>query len=280
MNLNKISLITLSLVLIFTANLNAQNDLKPEEIKEFADILFQEKDYLRAAIEYERYLYHFEEQPDSVLFKLGLCHQMRQKYNFAAKNFKKIMEMENSSLHSQARKAYLHNLYKSENWQKLKTITQGKSSEIFYYYAASLQNDIQNVNWQQVQLPEEELTKFQQLDNHRKNMNRKSPFLAGLLSTIIPGMGKIYLKRTGDGLYSMALTGLSAAVTTRAFYKELVVTGVVGSGITLTFYLGNIYGSVVGAKLYNRRLDQQFENDLEKLNPVNQNPYWEKWIEE
>ncbi len=277
MNLNKISVFALTLILISTV-LTAQKDLEIPEIKKFADILFQEKDYLRAAIEYERYLYYADDQPDSVLFKLGLCHQMRQKYDYATKYFKKVMDIENSILSSQARQAYLYNLYKSGKFDSLKKIAKFDSSEVFYYYAACIHAD-ENIEWQKFELSEKQLTKFKQLDSQRINKKEKSPLLAGILSAVIPGMGKIYLKRTGDGLYSLGLTGLSAAVTARAFIKDLVVTGVVGSGITLTFYLGNIYGSYVGAKIYNKQLDKNFYADLETLNPVNQNPYWEKWIE-
>ncbi|MCR9064071.1 MAG: hypothetical protein NXI00_08905 [Cytophagales bacterium] len=79
---------------------------------------------------------------------------------------------------------------------------------------------------------------------------RKSPFLAGVMSTAIPGLGKAYTGDWKDGLVSLIFTGGMAFQAIRKFnqfgpnnYRPWVYT-VIGSG----FYLGNIYGSVKSAK--------------------------------
>lgn len=82
------------------------------------------------------------------------------------------------------------------------------------------------------------------------NGKRKSPFLAGFMSTAVPGLGKAYTGNWKDGLVSLIFTGGMAFQAYRKFnqygsnnYRPWVYT-VIGTG----FYLGNIYGSVKSAK--------------------------------
>ncbi|WP_304231881.1 lipopolysaccharide assembly protein LapB [Jiulongibacter sediminis] len=87
------------------------------------------------------------------------------------------------------------------------------------------------------------------------NGKRKSPFLAGFMSTAIPGLGKAYTGNWKDGLVSLIFTGGMAFQAYRKFnqfgannYRPWIYTAI-GTG----FYLGNIYGSVKSAKVKNRK---------------------------
>lgn len=269
------------IIILLSFSLNGNNDLNIEEIKEFADHLFSEEDYLRSAIEYERYLYYSEEQADTVLFKLGLSHQMRDKYNYAARSFKKLMNDESSRLKDQARLAYLYNLYRAEAWDSLKQIKYRNKEEFFFYYSAFREDtNGSSLKLEQTGLTAKELDKYQSIEKQKNKLKKKNPLFAGFLSAILPGLGRWYTDKRGDAVYSFTMTGLSGLVSYLAFGKDLIITGVVGSGITITFYLGSIYGSYIGARIHNQNLYAKIYKKLEKLNPVEQDPYWEKWIEE
>ena len=257
----------------------SQEEFNSRQIRNFADHLFKTEDYLRAAIEYERYIFYSDCVNDTVLFKLGLSHQMRDQHEFAARSFAKIKNREQGNLIEEARIAYLYNLYKAEKWDSLKKVDYKSEEEFYFYYSAILHDSVnKKLDWREIDLSDSLMNRYKKLEQRKKHLKNKSPFVAGLLSTIVPGMGKWYLKRKGDAFYSFIITGLSGAVTYRSFCKKLLLTGIVGSGITLTFYLGSIYGSIIGTKIHNQKLYSDLYTDLEKLNPVNKKPYWNKWI--
>lgn len=84
----------------------------------------------------------------------------------------------------------------------------------------------------------------------------KSPLTAGILSSILPGSGRIYTKDYTNALMSLLFIGGSAWQSYRRFEKNGIssVSGWIYGGISLGFYLGNIYGSVKSAKRYNKKL--------------------------
>ncbi len=99
------------------------------------------------------------------------------------------------------------------------------------------------------------------------NSPKKSPLLAGVLSTLIPGLGKAYTGDWKDGIVSLIFTGGMAFQAVRKFnqfgannYRPWVYTAI-GSG----FYLGNIYGSVKSAKNKNRKKINQLQHEASDL---------------
>ncbi|MEI8112234.1 MAG: hypothetical protein WCI54_01310 [Bacteroidia bacterium] len=86
-----------------------------------------------------------------------------------------------------------------------------------------------------------------QQESHRP----KSPLLAGLMSVILPGSGKIYAGKTGAGIASMiATTGFGLIAWEN--YRKLGI----GHAKTIFFgsifaanYVSNIYGSVISVRI-------------------------------
>jgi hypothetical protein len=85
-------------------------------------------------------------------------------------------------------------------------------------------------------------------------LHLKNAALAGVMSAIVPGSGKVYADRAGDGLFSFLFVGAMAWQTFIGYKKDGLVSvrcltfGLFGSA----FYGGNIYGSINAAHLYNR----------------------------
>jgi len=269
------------LILIFLIFPLQADDLStnPDKVLQFANFLFEQEDYLRAAIEYERYQFLTDQQNDTILFKTGLCHQFRQHYDYAVESFDRILKNQNSPLTQVARLAVLYNYAQQQNWSAIRARGFRNDDEFFFNYLAALKMD--SVQWDPAlfeQIKDDSLrTALMAIENQRYQIKPKSPLIASFLSTIFPGLGKAYIKRPGDAIFAGAMTSFAALVTWRAFESNLLVTGVITSGITLSFYLGTIYGSYIGTQLYNESLREKIAERLEKLNPMLRNPYWLKW---
>lgn len=96
---------------------------------------------------------------------------------------------------------------------------------------------------------------------------RKSPFLAGALSIVIPGVGRVYSGDWKDGLVSLIFTAGMAFQSYRGFNKDGVrsVRGWIYGGIGTGFYLGNIYGSVKSAKNKNKKKTNLLQHEASTL---------------
>ncbi len=96
------------------------------------------------------------------------------------------------------------------------------------------------------------------------NIPMKSPLLAGVLSTIVPGLGKVYTGHSTDGLLSL----LSIATFAYASYDGFVtsgsssVRGWIFGTLAGGLYLGNIYGSALSASIVRDEATRQLQTRL------------------
>jgi TM2 domain-containing membrane protein YozV len=93
---------------------------------------------------------------------------------------------------------------------------------------------------------------------------RKSPLLAGALSTFIPGAGKVYAGKWKDGLVSLLFVGANAYTSYRGFSSVGIRSpyGWLFGGLSAGFYLGNIYGSQKAARIYNHQLESKIKANV------------------
>jgi len=91
------------------------------------------------------------------------------------------------------------------------------------------------------------------------NSKYKNPTLAATMSAIVPGAGRFYAKDAKDGIISLVIVGASAYQSYRRFDQKGIksVSAWIFGGISLGFYLSNIYGSYQSAKFYNKKLDDK-----------------------
>ena len=101
------------------------------------------------------------------------------------------------------------------------------------------------------------------------DLPHKNPFIAGISSTIIPGLGRAYSDRLGDGIFSFFFTVGSSAVSYYYYKKENRGLAIGFGTFGILFHFGNIYGSVKSAKLFNKRVYQNelylFKKDFDEL---------------
>jgi hypothetical protein len=79
----------------------------------------------------------------------------------------------------------------------------------------------------------------------------KSPFLAGMMSAVIPGTGKFYLGKIGQGTMSLMTSGIFALQAYEGYRKggSKSPAFLIFGGLFSVFYIGNIWGSVVAVRV-------------------------------
>lgn len=106
-----------------------------------------------------------------------------------------------------------------------------------------------------------------QLTYDLENEKYKSPALAVMMSTIIPGSGKAYSKRWGDAVISFLFVTTNAYASYRAFNKKGIksVNGWIFGGLAFSFYSANLWGSAKAARIYNSQLLQGYQDHAESI---------------
>lgn len=89
---------------------------------------------------------------------------------------------------------------------------------------------------------------------YRKNLEEikgKSPFLAGTLSALVPGAGKFYAGRKGNGIYTFLISSLLGLQAFEAYQKEGIESArfIIYSSLFTSFYIGNVWGSVLAVNV-------------------------------
>jgi len=244
----------------------------------FAKNLYDEGDYLRAANEFERCLFYSKNlelgTSDSILFWIGKSFRNDGKYKESNSFLRKISPI-NTDFYLDTKLLISLNYFNLE---------KNDSSLVFLdYNPKRLPNYANQYKYNQLKLANYLILKqfdqanrclsdisesyspiFKKLLLKSRNSKRKSPVLAGTLSALVPGSGKIYTNRFWDGLYSFLIIGVTSW---RAYegYKskgfESVDFWVFGSMVSY-FYLGNIYGSAISAKIYNQKIDNEIKNSI------------------
>ena len=240
----------------------------PENIKLFADFLFCDNDYLRAIDEYEKYLVAVDD--DSVQFKVAIAYSSMNDCGNAINKLSLIKIT--SPFYEQSKIELLKSLYllniDSVFYGVAETLINSKS--LYSNNAYRLKNTALLLS--KTELPEkgnflipfedEEKKTLSDFYNLKKNPPYKSEVLAGVLSAIVPGTGKIYTKDYGDGITAFLLTGLFAYLAYTNFEHDHPTRAWIFTALGAGFYAGNIYGSVASAQIFNAKVNFEFDEGV------------------
>ena len=259
------SLTVLLSSIIFSQQIDFQS---PENIKLFADFLFCDNDYLRAIDEYEKYLVAVDD--DTVKFKIAIAYSSMNNCENAVNNLNLIKKTSQ--------------FYEQSKIELLKSIYLQNIDSVFYAFAEALINSkslyannayrLKNTALllSKTELPQKEsfLIPFEDEEkktlsnfyNLKENPPYKSEALAGVLSAIIPGAGKIYTKEYGDGITAFLLTGLFTYLAYTNFEHDHPTRAWIFTALGAGFYVGNIYGSVASAQIFNVKVNFEFNEGV------------------
>lgn len=92
----------------------------------------------------------------------------------------------------------------------------------------------------------------------------RSPFMAGLLSAAVPGLGKVYAGKTAEGIAGFIYVAAMGA-TAWDFYRGAGPRSalfILSASITGVFYLGNIFGSATAVRRQQNELNHEMDQRI------------------
>jgi hypothetical protein len=244
-------------LLFINFSLTAQDLYNFENTKKFAEYLSKSGQYDLAAREYERLIF-MNNQNDTLKSSLFSMYRRAGKYDAnSALEYSKLLLLKSD--------------YKIVNdfLQSNQTIKQ-PDKVILTATSEILQDNYKQAKEILAVLKPDDhklASDFQNVVNQAFKVKKKSPAVAGLMSAIVPGTGRFYARDWRDGIVSTIFTSIMAFQSYRGFSKSGVEStrGWIYGAVGLGFYLGNIHGSVVSAKNYNRKSYQGIRSKVDNL---------------
>ena len=254
-----------------------------ENILKFADYLMQQRDYLRAAGEYQRYLFYQPKEKEEINYRIAICYRFGGKTEKAIDSFTEYLQEFPGSKYAsnvyyqigvsyflmqrfEETAKYLNTSIPNIPDVRFKTESQQLIGLSYlmqrqWHTAEEIFNQLQQ---SEILLVREKAKAYSEYAIQGTNLPTRSPFLAGFLSTIVPGTGRLYTGRVGDAFTSLILVGLTGWQTYDGFNRDGITSA---KGWTLgtlgtIFYVGNVYGSVISARVYNREITEEFLSGL------------------
>lgn len=273
---NKVQLLFILLsVFYFTNKSEAQNYYNLENTRKFADYLYKTKQFDLASLEYERVVFLDSMDWDSK-FRLIETYRLSQKYAEGLLRYNHFFPDVDNKVSQRFANEYIKLLLLDKSFDKasnfLSTPSNLSNNEITDYKLSTV---LLQQNWQQAKQfalsnPPTGTRKNMELillANQSAELDYKSPAVGALMSTIIPGSGKMYAGNWKDGLISLLFIAGNSWNAYSGFrkYGEKSAYGWIFGSITFGFYLGNIYGSFKEVKFYNTRLDEQMLKKAESV---------------
>ena len=280
-------IILLTVTLLFSAA--AEEPIEyytPENVRKFADSLYEQGDYLRAAGEYQRYLFFVsEEGVDSaqIRYRIALCYRFAGQTEQAIQNFEMLLRMHPegrfvSLVYYQIGATYFLTdqfersaRFLRETLPRITDIRQHAEAQQLIGLSYLMQKQwseadgvFKTLQASNVVSISQRATVYHSFAEDGAHLPSRSPFLAGVLSTVVPGAGRLYTGRVGDALTSLIIVSLTGWQAYDGFRRDGLSSAKGWTLGTLSgiFYVGNIYGSVISARVYNHHVADEFLTTL------------------
>ncbi len=234
--------------------------------------------------DHSNWLQHHPDTHDSLQFNAGWAAYNREELSYASERFKQISPESPDFLQSAFYRSYLlAHLSVNENHPGfLETATEELQQ---LEPDQQLHQELQNFELAGMALLDRNYDQFETLsdgftgqyyafaeqeesllDHHQDlaNAGGKSPFAAGLMSAVIPGSGKLYAGRRGDGIS----TFLQVAIFGSVFAESAINAGWdhprtwISGGAFGLFYSANIWGSVVAVRITKEEIHEQVDQRI------------------
>jgi tetratricopeptide (TPR) repeat protein len=259
---------------------SAQITIDSEEQFRFAEQTMEKGDYLRAVVEFERFLQFFPEDkkvPKARLL-IAQCYLKAKDYESArkilndAQNVYRGTLVGGKALFLMGESYYEQGLYdEAERYFKgvIAAYPEPELRNSAVYRLGWIQ--MQTGKWREASETFKDVGAGSSLFPNAQDLSVKSlggeflpykdPTTAGALS-VVPGLGHAYSERYKDGVVAFLLNGLFIWATYEAFHEDQEVLGAILGFVELGFYSGTIYSAVNSAHKYNRKLKDDFLQGL------------------
>jgi hypothetical protein len=253
------------------SGIRAQNLYDLEHSKKFADYLVKTRQFDLGAIEYER-LSFLEPNNDTLKIALINCYSFNKKYDLAIVRMNKFIDNP-LNLDSTFSDLYSFNLLANKQFDATQNFIQQSphlsknKKELYTGFSYLLLDEFKKANEYSTPLltANELLKPVVLLSSEGMQAKHKSPALAAIFSTIVPGTGKMYTGDWADAVISIITFGFAGYQTYRSFNLKGFEKprGYIYGTIAAGFYFGNIYGSYKSAQRYNKRSLKKVHEKIE-----------------
>lgn len=268
----RIALISITLFASPPFQCNSQDLYNMEQSQKYAEYLFSSQQHILAAEEFERLIY-FDNNNISFKYKLIKSYRLSGDlksgisriytfYGNSLDNMPKSLATEFAKL-----QLLTDSLSVVEKFIQQNNTLSLENKAIFQCCNLLLYGDYNEAGLYAKQSALRNLTfpkDIMVLTEKAERIKFKSPFIAASFSAIIPGTGKFYTKNWSDGLFSMLFVAGNAWQAYRGFNENGVKSGYgwVFTGLSASFYIGNIFGAVKAAKRYNKNKKNEIDNQV------------------
>ncbi|MDA3930865.1 MAG: hypothetical protein PF541_18095 [Prolixibacteraceae bacterium] len=241
--------------------------------RKFATYLYNTNQYELAQHELERISFFCKNDSTTQLILLKsyrkLNHFQPANLYFELKPFAEI-----NKLNPEYRQEYIRLLMSQQQYIKVQeTIQQGLEIKDRFEYQLGTElllshwDKAYEMSQQANAIKNFKLNGLRSVAEKSYHSKRKKPWLATLMSIVIPGSGKVYSGYWGDGVISFLFTASSGYFAYRAFNKygsDKVYPWIAG-GLAVSYYAANIYGGNRAAIRFNDNLNHEFIHETEQV---------------
>ena len=222
--------------------------LDDKTLWEFAESLLKQGEYYRAVSEYQRMRHYFPKSPlaQRATLRIGEAMLLGGESMEAIRHLDRLLASDGEGAHGEVRDAGL--FLRGVAWLEVEPhapypLRQG--------YIGNALRDLQAVSsdWP----VKDNLHQFVTAIEQPPELPSKSPWLAGGLSTLIPGAGSFYVGRYAEGALALFVNGVLFYATAGAIERDRDGAALVMGSLALAFYGGSIYAAANGAHKYNDR---------------------------
>jgi TM2 domain-containing membrane protein YozV len=267
------------LLFFFIVKLGEAQNTNDELFKDFNFIIHLSKNKLYKEAEDERTRFFLKPElsqayRDSVNFFLGYSYYNSGKFPLAKT---RLMEVSSESSFFYYKGRFLSTLIDAENnfpdsaFKTVKSIelsTSNDINELKYFELAGtallkkdflLFDSLNKVAVFTNTIISQEFSMLQSYRNSEHIKRRKSAFLAGSLSAIVPGLGKVYVGNNGQALATFLTCALMGGIAFENYYRLGIrhPQTIFFTGVSALFYIGNIWGSALSVNV--ARIEKQRE---------------------
>ncbi len=224
----------------------------------FADYLWDRGRYADAALEYERLGWLTSDS--MAILRAADAYQMAGQYDRAVKRLLRTWPTPKGRPPQVQRRLFRLYVLKGDYDSAAVVLEQMPQAEPAWKVGmVILQGRYADVPPLMDHCPTEACTRLRIYYTEWEHTRRRSPWVAGMLSAVVPGLGKVYLGRHLDAAMAFLLVGGNAWQAWRGFRRDGVesVQGWVFGGLAVGFYLGNVWGAVRAAHRFNHQIDEK-----------------------
>jgi len=211
-------------------------------------------------------------QKDSLYFFMAMAYDQQKKDSISEIYFLKVSD--SSSLYMRSNFLVAQKCIKRNDFKKANGIlsnlplTDNENTNEFKYFLEQgtaliigkptpLGNEDRKLKLTKPNL-QKEMAQLEFLSREKSKLKKKSPWIAGALSAIVPGLGKVYAGSNAQGLATFIRVTLLAGLATENYLRHGIKNPQFWffGGLASAYYVGGIYGSVYLPKLnYQEKID-------------------------